>query len=140
MYCSQENATHTPNLCVAERVCQQCDSLDIHTPCDHCQTTQRRFVFQGPHTSKLLTDWLLETEDNDRGDVTFKNQDAIFIAHNFKEYNGQFIFNYLVHTSCIKPTVILNGSKSLCMEVCGLKFIDSYNFLPCALAKMPDAF
>jgi hypothetical protein len=26
------------------------------------------------------------------------------------------------------------------LEVCGLKFIDSYNFLPCALAKMPAAF
>jgi hypothetical protein len=85
-------------------------------------------------------DWLLETEANDRRDVTFKNQDAIVIAHNFKGYDGQFILNYLVHTACIKPKVILNGSKMLCMEVCGLKFIDSYNFLPCALAKMPAAF
>ena len=72
--------------------------------------------------------------------MTFKNQDAIVIAHNFKGYDGQFILNYLVHTACIKPKVILNGSKILCMEVCGLKFIDSYNFLPCALAKMPAAF
>jgi hypothetical protein len=36
-------------------------------------------------------DWILETEANDRGDVTFKNQDAIVIAHNFKGYDGQFI-------------------------------------------------
>jgi hypothetical protein len=32
-------------------------------------------------------DWLLETEANDRGALTFKNQDAIVIAHNFKGYD-----------------------------------------------------
>jgi hypothetical protein len=138
--CSQENSIRTPNLCVAERVCQHCDSLDIDTPCDHCQATQRRFIFEGPTTLTDFMDWLLETEANDRGDVTFKNQDAIVIANNFKGYDSQFILNYLVHTACIKPKVILNGSKILCMEVCGIKFINSYNFLPCALAKLPAAF
>jgi hypothetical protein len=62
------------------------------------------------------------------------------IAHNFKGYDGQFILNYLVHTASIKPSVILNGSKILCLEIGGIKFIDSYNFLPFALAKMPSAF
>jgi hypothetical protein len=33
--CSQENGMHTSNLCVAEHVCQHCDSLDIDTPCNH---------------------------------------------------------------------------------------------------------
>jgi hypothetical protein len=142
--CSQENGIHTPNLCVAERVCQHCDSLDIDTPCESVtidfQATPRRFIFQGPDTLKQFMDWLLETETNNRGDVTFKNQDAIVIAHNFKGYDGQFILNYLVHTACIKPSVILNGTKILCLKVCGIKFIDSYNFLPFALAKMPAAF
>jgi hypothetical protein len=85
-------------------------------------------------------DWILETETNSRGEVTYKNQDAIVIAHNFKGYDGQFILNYLVHRACIKPSVILNGTKILCLEVCDIKFIDSYNFLPFALAKMPSAF
>jgi hypothetical protein len=134
------NGIHTPNLCIAERVCQHCYSLDINTPCDHCQAAQRRFMFQGPTTLKDFMDRLLETKANDRGDVTFKNQDAIVIAHNFKGYDGKFILNYLVHTTYIKPSVILNRTKILCLEVCGIKFIDSYNFLPCALAKMPAAF
>jgi hypothetical protein len=138
--CSQENGIHTPNLCVAERVCQHCDGLDIDTPCDHCQATPRRFIFQGQDTLKQFMDWLLKTETNNWGDVTFKNQEAIVIAHNFKGYDGQFISNYLVHTACIKPFAILNGTKILCLEVCGIKFIDSYNFLPFALAKMPSAF
>jgi hypothetical protein len=95
-------------------------------------------VFEGPTTLKDFMDWLLETEGNDRGDVTFKNQDAIVIAHNFKGYNGQFILNYLVHTACIKHKMILKGSKVLCMEVCGLKFIDSYNFLPVPSPNYPS--
>jgi hypothetical protein len=70
-------------------------------------------------------DWLLGAETTDHGHTTFKNQDAIIIAHNFKGYDGQFILNYLVHTACVKPTVILNGSKILCLQVFGLKFIDS---------------
>jgi hypothetical protein len=37
--CTQENGIHIPNLCVAECVCQYCDSLDINTPCDHCQAS-----------------------------------------------------------------------------------------------------
>jgi hypothetical protein len=41
---------------VAERVCQYCDSLDIDTPCDHCQTTKRRFIFEGPSTLKNFMD------------------------------------------------------------------------------------
>jgi hypothetical protein len=45
-----------------------------------------------------------------------------------------------VHTACIKPSVILNGTKILCLEVCGVKFIDLYNFLPFTLAKMRAAF
>jgi hypothetical protein len=81
--------------------------------------------------------WLLETETTDHRHTTFKNQNAIVITHNFKGYDGQFILNYLVHTTCVKTKVILNGSRFLCMEVCGIKFIDSYDLLPCVLAKLP---
>ncbi|XP_048775446.2 uncharacterized protein LOC125680045 [Ostrea edulis] len=140
--CTQENGIHTPNLCVAERVCQHCDSLDIDTRCDYCHAfgSQRRFVFQGPDTLKQFMDWLLQSETDEKGNVSFKHDETTAIAHNFKGYDGQFILNYLVHTACIKPAVILNGSKILCMGVFGLRFIDSYNFLPFALAKMPSAF
>jgi hypothetical protein len=86
---------------------------------------QRRFIFEGPTTLKDFMDWLLETDADALGNLTFKNQDAIVIAHNFKGYDGQFILNYLVHTACIKPSVNLKGSKSLCLEVC-----ESINFKP----------
>jgi hypothetical protein len=111
-----------PRICAwpIDSVCQHCDSLDIDTPCDHCQATQRRFVFEG-----VVYGMALETEANDQGALTFKNQDAIVIAHNFEGYDDQFILNYLVHTACMKPKVILHGIKILCLEVCSLKFIDS---------------
>ncbi|XP_056022017.1 uncharacterized protein LOC130054931 [Ostrea edulis] len=85
-------------------------------------------------------EWLLQSETDEQGHVELKHDEVTIIAHNFKGYDGQFILNYLVHTACIKPTVILNGSKILSMQVLGLRFIDSYNFLPFALAKMPSAF
>jgi hypothetical protein len=56
-----------PPVCLAERVCQNYNSLDIDTPFDHCEVfgTQRCFIFKGPHTLKMM-DWLLETETYDR--------------------------------------------------------------------------
>jgi hypothetical protein len=68
--------------------------VDIDTPSDHCEAfgTQRRFILQGPNTLKQFMDWLLDAEVNDRGDVSFKHQEAIVIAHNFKGYDGQFNF------------------------------------------------
>lgn len=65
---------------------------------------------------------------------------AFVIAHNFKGYEGQFILNYIVHKACIKPSVIMNGSKILSMNICDINSIDSYNYLPFALAKMHSAF
>jgi hypothetical protein len=47
--------------------------MDIHTPCDHCQTTQRRFIFEAPTTLKDFMNWLLDTEADDREALTFKN-------------------------------------------------------------------
>ncbi|XP_061170747.1 uncharacterized protein LOC133180197 [Saccostrea echinata] len=139
--CTQENGIHIPNLCVAHRVCQHCGHLPIEDPCPHCRHMgPRQHVFQGLNTLKDFMDWLLQPISKGNKNGTLLHDEAIIIAHNFKGYDGQFILNYLVHSACIKPTVIQNGSKILSMEILGLKFIDSYNFLPFALSKMPSAF
>ena len=76
-------------------------------------------------------DWLLATTPHAEGQASaMVHKDAIVIAHTFKGYEGQFILNYLVHTACITPTVIMNGTKMLSMQALDLKFIDSYNYLP----------
>jgi len=45
-----------------------------------------------------------------------------------------------VHENGIKPKLIQNGKKILSMETFGLKFIDSLNFFPMSLAKLPQEF
>ncbi|XP_061196432.1 uncharacterized protein LOC133204707 [Saccostrea echinata] len=138
--CTQETGIHVPNLCVAHRVCQHCGHLPIEDPCPHCRHMgPRQHVFRGPETLRQFMDWLLQPTTGNKNSALLHDE-AIIIAHNFKGYDGQFILNYLVHTACLKPTVIMNGSKILSMQICGLKFIDSYNFLPFALSKMPSAF
>ncbi|XP_061192292.1 uncharacterized protein LOC133200521 [Saccostrea echinata] len=138
--CTQETGIHVPNLCVAHRVCQHCGHLPIEDPCPHCRHMgPRQHVFRGPETLRQFMDWLLQPTTGNNNSALLHDE-AIIIAHNFKGYDGQFILNYLVHSACLKPTVIMNGSKILSMQICGLKFIDSYNFLPFALSKMPSAF
>ena len=140
--CTQENSIHVPNLCVAHRVCQHCDYLPVDEHCKRCEALgPRRHIFQGPQTLKDFMDWLLATTLHAQGQASaMVHRDAIVIGHNFKGYDGQFILNYLVHTACITPTVIMTGSKILSMQALDLKFIDAYNYLPFALAKMPSAF
>ncbi|XP_022298821.2 uncharacterized protein LOC111107766 [Crassostrea virginica] len=140
--CTQENSIHVPNLCVAHRVCHCCHHLPVDQPCKRCESFgPRRHIFRGPTTLKDFMDWLLATTPHAQGYASaMVNKDAIVIAHNFKGYDGQFILNYLVHTACITPTVIMNGTKILSMQALDLKFIDSFNYLPFALAKMPSAF
>ena len=134
--CTQENSIHVPNLCVAHRVCQHCDYLPVNEHCKPCEALgPRRHIFQGPQTLKDLMDWLLATTPHAQGQASaLVHKDAIVIAHNFQGYDGQFILNFLVHTACITPTVIMNGTKILSMQALDVKFIDSYNYIPFALA------
>ncbi|XP_061170591.1 uncharacterized protein LOC133179932 [Saccostrea echinata] len=110
--CMQENGIHVPNLCVAHRVCQHCGHLPIEDPCPHCQHMgPRQHVFQGSNTLKDFMDCLLQTTPKGNNQSVFLHDQAIIIAHNFKGYDGQFILNHLVHSACIKPTVIQNGNQ-----------------------------
>ena len=63
-----------------------------------------------------------------------------FIFYFIPAYDLHFILDY-VHQRCIKPSIIQNGKKILCMEVEEIKFIDSLNFFPkMSLASLPKAF
>ncbi len=45
-----------------------------------------------------------------------------------------------MHKLGVKPEIILNGQKILCLHACGLKFIDSLNYFNTSLAKLPRMF
>ncbi|MCW4344201.1 MAG: hypothetical protein N0E48_12745 [Candidatus Thiodiazotropha endolucinida] len=122
---------HVPNLCVTQKICEKCLDTDV-TPisiCSYCGPNER--VFSGPDTTTLFCKWLFSDE----------NVGCTVICHNFKGYDSYPILNYL-HENAILPNVIMSGSKYMSVEVpiCKLRFIDSLNFIPMALADMPEAF
>ncbi|WAQ94967.1 hypothetical protein MAR_007438, partial [Mya arenaria] len=122
---------HRPNLCVVQRVCTQCldSNLSIDSECDHCGKNE--LVFKGEKTTQQFCQWLFSEE----------NLGATVICHNFKGYDSYPVLQYL-HDNAIFPEVITNGTKfmSIKIPVCKMRFIDSINFIPMALADMPKAF
>ncbi|XP_070564122.1 uncharacterized protein [Ptychodera flava] len=111
--CTQDEGVHVPNLCIVQS--ESCSEQ----------------VFYGPNTKQEFCDWALTEE----------NAVSTFIAHNLQGYDGQFILQYC-HENNVQPEVIINGTKIMRIYIphLNIKFIDSYNFLPVALAQLPDMF
>lgn len=63
-----------------------------------------------------------------------------FLSHNAKGYDSYFILNQLVKEK-MEVNHIVQGGKLMCVTVKKLKirFIDSLNFLPMKLGKLPKA-
>jgi hypothetical protein len=63
------------------------------------------------------------------------------IAHNMRGFDGVLVLKHLLENG-ICPEIINNGQKIMTMTIknCNLRFIDSFNFLPMGLAKLPKAF
>ena len=110
---TQEHGTHQPNLCV------------VH------DEEKEVALFQGKDTVKDFCKWLF----------TLQHKGCIVVAHNFQGYDGYFITDYLVQNA-IKYEIIYRGAKSLTLKVpdWDIRFIDSLNFIPMALAKFPKTF
>ena len=110
---TQEHGIHCPNLCV------------VH------DEEREVALFQGEDTVKQFCQWLLTPE----------HKDCIAIAHNFQGYDGYFIKDFLIQNA-IHYDVIYRGAKSLSLTIpmFNIKFIDSLNFIPMALAKFPKTF
>ena len=76
-----------------------------------------------------------------QGLFTPQHKGCIVVAHNFQGYDGYFIKDYLIQNA-IRYEIIYRGAKSLSLKVpdWGIRFIDSINFIPMALAKFPKTF
>ncbi|XP_052806406.1 uncharacterized protein LOC128235642 [Mya arenaria] len=118
---------HKPNLCVAQKVCTLC--MNTEESCESCG--QRERVFRGEQTVFDFCQWLFSEE----------NYNTTVLCHNFQGYDSYPIVQYLYKCG-ILPTIVPNGAKimSLTVDSCKLKMIDSINFLPMALAKLPSMF
>ena len=110
---TQEHGIHCPNLCV------------VH------DEEKEVALFQGKDTVKDFCKWLF----------TPQHKGCIVVAHNFQGYDGYFIKDYLIQNA-IQYEIIYRGAKSLSLKVpdWDIRFIDSINFIPMALAKFPKTF
>ena len=150
--------THEPNLVVASTACEVCindNSVASQSKCDFCGTRCARcnkfnkkeqcyekplcntcgyleVVFKGEDTKRDFGKWLFSRT----------HKDFTAIAHNAKGFDSYFILQYLIDNS-IRPEIIYSGSKIMYIHVqrgLNIRIVDSLNFLPMKLAKLPDAF
>ena len=134
--CCQDTSLHTPILCVAERVCQVCiksgeaaSEFDVSSSCANCGVHQH--VFYGTDCIKSFCDWLICDE----------HKNSRVMCHNFRGYDSYFILEKIYELT-VKPEVIYNGGKVMSLKIpkYDIRFIDSLNFMPMALSKIPSTF
>ena len=118
--CTQEHGIHEVNLCVVY------------------DEDKEVGVFRGKNAVKDFCTWLF----------TPQHQDCIVIAHNFQGYDSYPIIKFL-NQNAVPCEAIYNGAKCVTLKVktkekhrfgIRIKFIDSLNFIPMALAKFPKTF
>ena len=120
--CTQEHGIHEVNLCVV-----------------YDEEGEAK-VFRGKNTVKDFCKWLFTPE----------HDQSIVIAHNFQGYDSYFILRHL-DQEAIPYEVIYNGAKCMTLTTkrkgkkrkqfaVEIKFIDSLNFIPMALARFPKTF
>ena len=119
--CTQEHGIHEVNLCVVY------------------DEEGEVAVFRGENTVTEFCEWLF-TREHDK---------CIVIAHNFQGYDSYPVLKQL-NQNGIPYDVIYNGAKCVTLTTktkekrklfqIEIKFIDSLNFIPMALAKFPKTF
>ena len=151
--------THEPSMVVASTVCELCiddDSNASQSKCDLCgfrcrfcnkinkkensyeklpcrgTCGFREVVFKGENCKRDFGNWLFSPA----------HTHFTAITHNAKGFDNYFILEYLIDNS-IRPEIIYSGSKIMYLHVhrgLDIRFVDSLNFLPMKLAKLPEAF
>ncbi|XP_042906674.2 uncharacterized protein [Parasteatoda tepidariorum] len=89
------------------------------------------YVFPGYNACNDFCTWLFSEE----------HKGYTAIAHNMKAFDGQFILSWLIEQGT-KPDIIPNGSLLMLIrhKALQLRIIDSINFMPMALSKLPVTF
>ncbi|XP_018573827.1 uncharacterized protein LOC108912895 [Anoplophora glabripennis] len=69
-----------------------------------------------------------------------KFKQVIVIAHNGQAFDHQFVLNHILTKTDLTPELIMRGTKIISMVVENVKFLDSLNYFPMPLTKLPKAF
>ena len=145
---------HVVVLAVCQSACPKCEALEL-TPDSTCAFCGDRCVDCAEKDKKTkqyvrppCPDTCGRREQvfrslEDLGSWIFCEMHKGFtvLFHNLS-YDGQFLLQYLLAQSIRPSCIVYRGSKIQMFHVSGLQIrvIDSFNFLPMALAKLPKAF
>ncbi|KAJ8934252.1 hypothetical protein NQ318_008695 [Aromia moschata] len=120
---------HEPNLCVLASRCSTCISDGTLYFCQACGF---RLIVYKDTVIKRFMKYLLGARQ--------KFKQVVVIAHNGQAFDHQFILNYILTQTDLTPELIMRGTKIISMVVGNVKFLDSLNYFPMALSKLPKAF
>ncbi|XP_072763722.1 uncharacterized protein [Anoplolepis gracilipes] len=122
---------YVPTLCVAHQICESYAEInETSVRCRWCGI--REYIFHRNPVQEFVDFVTHPTK-------YFKQ--IICIAHNAKSFDAQFILHHIVENRIsLEPQVILNGTKIVVLTVGRTKFIDSVNYMPMRLSKLPKAF
>ncbi|GIY82970.1 DNA-directed DNA polymerase [Caerostris extrusa] len=114
--------------------CKDCDRLCVSESCYQAHKT-----VTGKKKEKSLCDKLCENFC--AWLFTPEHKGFTAIAHNMKGFDGQFIMAWILKQG-MTPDVIPNGGliMSILHPSLKIRIIDSLNFLPMPLSKIPDCF
>lgn len=126
---NENDIQHVPNLCVFKQCCYQCLDSD-KTVCNTC----------GLRLQVLTGDEIIEGFMHHILNLRRKFKKIIIMAHNGQSYDHQFILNHILTKTDLIPELIMRGTKIISMELGNIKFLDSLNYFPMALAKLPKTF
>lgn len=115
----QETGEHIPNLVVARRYRASSGKFTEH-------------LVRSDDVREKFGSWLF----------SHQNKGAVVLAHNMKGFDGVFLLNYMVKNN-VAHDVIYNGTKIMQVTVHSglcMRIIDSLNFFPMPLSRLPKAF
>lgn len=123
---------HVPNLCVFQQRCDACIEQDNSVlVCKKCG--MRRQIIRSDDVIEPFVHHILMYQK--------KFSKIIVMAHNGKAYDHQFILKHVLEKTDLKVDLIMRGTSITMMGIDKkIKFIDSINYFPMALAALPKAF
>lgn len=157
IYCLRSYCgTHqfTPNLVCSQTSCDLCENDEWSDDaecaqcgyrCDKCFVHDKEGVLKPPCRNGLCGHRQMIFHGADANDrfcsflFSKRHKGYIGLAHCAKAFDSHFLLGYLV-ANAQTPKVIFNGAKIMRLSVPSLNIsiIDSINFLPMALAKLPS--
>ncbi|KAK3926575.1 putative DNA polymerase [Frankliniella fusca] len=125
---------HKPNLLVCHTVCEACSYITQNDHfCNICQTRQHIFHNLDDKNINVVGQFL------DYLQSFPAKVELLITAHNAKAYDSVFILQEMIKRH-LKPDLVLQGAKIICMKLGNWKFVDSLSFLPMPLSAMPKSF